>query len=191
MSRWTQGVSPTNSCRKRAAVIAPACPPPTFLRSATSLLSVVAVLVDQRQLPERLAARRRRRDAARSTSGWSLPKSAGDCVAERDHAGAGQRREVDDRVGLAARRRRREHVGQHQAALGVGVQHLDRLAVRGSVRTSPGLLRACRRACSRSTATRRVTSIGGLEAARSRASRRARRRRRPCRTSSSPCRRPA
>ena len=36
MSRWAQGVSPTNSDRNTAAVIAPPYGPPTFLTSATS-----------------------------------------------------------------------------------------------------------------------------------------------------------
>src|SRR4051812_42974777 len=39
MSRWTQGVLPTNDSKNLAAVLAPPCLPPTFLRSATLLLS--------------------------------------------------------------------------------------------------------------------------------------------------------
>src|SRR4051812_12302361 len=35
MSRWTQGVSPTNCWRNLAAVMAPPHLPPTFFRSAT------------------------------------------------------------------------------------------------------------------------------------------------------------
>ena len=38
MSKWTHGVSPTNSCRKRPAVMVPASPPPTFFSSPMSLL---------------------------------------------------------------------------------------------------------------------------------------------------------
>ncbi len=39
ISRWTQGVEPTNCSRNFAAVIAPPHLPPTFFRSATWLLS--------------------------------------------------------------------------------------------------------------------------------------------------------
>ena len=39
MSRWTQGVDPTNVSRNLAAVTAPPHLPPTFFRSATWLLS--------------------------------------------------------------------------------------------------------------------------------------------------------
>ena len=53
---------------------------------------------------------------------------AGDLGAERHHAGAGEGGEVDDRVGLGLGGER-QAVGQDQTTLGVGVEHLDRLAV--------------------------------------------------------------
>jgi hypothetical protein len=51
-------------------------------------------------------------------------------VAEGDHAGPGERGDVDDRIGLRLGREA-ERVGQDQASLGIGVEHLDRLAVAG------------------------------------------------------------
>ena len=44
--------------------------------------------------------------------------------AERDARGAGQRREVDQQVG-SLRVGRGQRVGEHQAALGIGVADLD------------------------------------------------------------------
>ena len=55
-------------------------------------------------------------------------EQTGVLLAERDHDGAGQRREIDDEARLEALLRVPEHVGEHEAALGVGVQVLDRLA---------------------------------------------------------------
>jgi hypothetical protein len=49
---------------------------------------------------------------------------------ERDHARAGQRREVDDRDRIELALRIMQRIGEHDAALGVGVEHLDRLARR-------------------------------------------------------------
>jgi hypothetical protein len=53
---------------------------------------------------------------------------AGNLVTQRHHARAGERCDVDDRVG-AFLARQGERVGEDQPAFGVGVQHLDRLAV--------------------------------------------------------------
>ena len=52
-------------------------------------------------------------------------------VAERDHAGAGERGDVDHRGGLEALGVG-ERVAQDQPALGVGVEDLDGLARTGS-----------------------------------------------------------
>ena len=81
--------------------------------------------------PRRLAA------APNSSAVASFVRvQAGARVAERHDAGAGERRVVDEEVGLE-RARVGERVGEDQAALGVGVDDLDGLAVeRGQ--TSPG-----------------------------------------------------
>ena len=52
----------------------------------------------------------------------------GDLLAQRHHARAGERGEVDHR-GRLVLGRERERVGENQAPFGVGVEHLDRLAV--------------------------------------------------------------
>jgi len=58
--------------------------------------------------------------------------------AERDHAGARERRDVDDRRRLEAARVG-ERIAQDQAAFGVGVDHFDGLA--DMLRTmSPGFV---------------------------------------------------
>ena len=49
-------------------------------------------------------------------------------VAQRDDDGAGQRRQIDHEFRLEALGRVPEHVGQHEAALGVGVDDLDGLS---------------------------------------------------------------
>ena len=53
---------------------------------------------------------------------------AGDAGAEGDHAGAGERGQIDDGVGCLLGRLG-QAVGQDQTTLGVGVDHLDRGAV--------------------------------------------------------------
>ena len=47
---------------------------------------------------------------------------------ERDDDGAGQRREIDHELGLEALVHVMQHVGEHEPALGVGVDDLDGLA---------------------------------------------------------------
>ena len=47
---------------------------------------------------------------------------------ERHHDGAGQRRQIDHELRLEAVVAVPQRVGQHEAPLGVGVEHLDRLA---------------------------------------------------------------
>ena len=67
--------------------------------------------------------------------------------AERDDDGAGQRRDVDDPLGALAVAPG-ERVGEDQAALGVGVVDLDRLAVELGDDVA-GARSRCRSACSR------------------------------------------
>ena len=71
---------------------------------------------------------------------------AGDLVAERDDHVAGQGRDVDDHVGLLLGGAD-QRVGQDQAALGVGVEHLDRGAVAHGEYVA-GAHRRAGRACS-------------------------------------------
>ena len=51
---------------------------------------------------------------------------AGDVVAQRNHAGAGQRGHVDNRFRLEALNVG-QHIAQHQTPFGIGVQHFHRL----------------------------------------------------------------
>ena len=71
-----------------------------------------------------------RSDAARTRpmSASSEPNSPAIDMPERHHARAGERGQVDDGVGLELRRQR-QAVGEHEPALGVGVEHLDGPAV--------------------------------------------------------------
>ena len=87
----------------------------------------LAVVVGQRQRPRALA------DAVGGRAHLLVPGVVGahqarDLVAERDGDRAGERRDVDDRVGLLLAREA-ERVGEDEPAFGVGVEHLDRLAV--------------------------------------------------------------
>ena len=118
--------------RTPAATSPPSTPHPSRL---ACVLHVGDLRVDVDAVARRAAAAARsprplaptphgRRDSRRS----SLPIEPGDLAAERDHARAGERREVDDRIGSSSTARR-QPVGEHEPALGVGVQDLDRLAV--------------------------------------------------------------
>ena len=69
-------------------------------------------------------------------AGLVVAQQAGDAGAEGHDRGSGQRGEVDDGVGLLLGGQR-EGVGEHQPALGVGVEHLDRLAVPGGAAHHP------------------------------------------------------
>ena len=80
-----------------------------------------------------------------------------DLVAERDDTRAGERGEVDDRVGLVLGRER-QRVGEDQPAFGVGVQDLDRLAVAHREHVARAGSR-CRSACSRRAARSRCTRV--------------------------------
>ena len=80
-------------------------------------------LLGDRQRPERLAGPGPGADRLRD-QGLVVAEDAGDPVAERRHAGAGQGGDVDDQVGLRLGGER-QRVGEHQPALGVGVEHLD------------------------------------------------------------------
>ena len=71
-------------------------------------------------------------------------EQAGIFGAERDHDRAGQRCEIDHEFRLELLRHVPEHVGQHQAAFGVGVDDLDGLArhrgddIAGALRVAVG-----------------------------------------------------
>ena len=61
-------------------------------------------------------------------NGWLLPRTAGHLHAERTHHRAGERGDVDDRVGLGLDAEG-QTVGEHQPAFGIGVEDLGGLAV--------------------------------------------------------------
>ena len=110
------------SGRERAAVAAA-----DVLEVGDLRLELLAVLGGQRERPHRFAG---------AVGGGAdlvgpvvvVAHESGDLVAQRDHARAGEGREVDHRARLLVRRER-EGVGEDEATLGVGVEHLDRLAV--------------------------------------------------------------
>ena len=96
-------------------------------RVAVERLGVVGV---QRQAPDGLAGRRRRGADLRGPVVVG-GEQAGVGVAQRDDDRAGQRGDVDEPLGALVDRVR-QAVGQHEAALGVGVDDLDRRAVGGA-----------------------------------------------------------
>ncbi len=55
---------------------------------------------------------------------------AGDVMAEGNHAGAGQRRHIDNRFRLEALNVG-QYVAQHQTAFGIGIQHFNGLPGHG------------------------------------------------------------
>src|SRR5439155_550426 len=91
-------------------------------------LEVLAVLVDQRELPEPLA-RQLPRVEQPLRERLVVGHEAGAERAERDDAGTGQGRQVDHLIGLDARGGVAERVREREAPLGVGIPHLDRRAV--------------------------------------------------------------
>jgi len=97
------------------------------LQVRDAALQVIAVLAHERELPERLAGRAAGGDELVDEP-LVVPHDAREEMAERDPAGAGEGRDVDDRVGLRARRER-ERVGEHEPALRIGVQNLHRAPV--------------------------------------------------------------
>ncbi len=90
-------------------------------------LKLLVVVAAHRQAPERFAGG--------GTGGGKLggelvivAEQAGVFVAEGDDDGAGERGEIDHPARVVGFLRVPEHVGEHEAAFGVGVEHLDRLA---------------------------------------------------------------
>ena len=61
--------------------------------------------------------------------GVAVGERAGAVVAEPDDDGAGEGREIDDAARLVLRLRVPEQIGENEAALGVGVDDLDRVAL--------------------------------------------------------------
>ncbi|ABA48928.1 hypothetical protein BURPS1710b_1175 [Burkholderia pseudomallei 1710b] len=90
-------------------------------------LQLILILVVERQAPRRIA-RFARRVEQLARERVVLREEAGVVVAERDDARARQRRDVDHGGRLEALRVR-ERVAQDEAALRVGVEHLDRQAL--------------------------------------------------------------
>ena len=183
MSRCAHGVSPTKFARNdggrdRARLARFRC----VVQIAVFACDQLGVLLVQRQAPDDLArARAGRGDVLGEIVVVAHQPRVG--RAERDDHRAGERGQVDDPLG-AERDGVAQAVGQHEAALGVGVVDLDRLPVRRGDDV-PGLDR---------TSARQV--LGGADdrdepdrvaaGARSRRPPPPRRRRRTCRTSSPP-----
>ena len=118
--------------------MAPPSRPPTFAKSAKLLFSWSAYSspIGMRQRGRRRAVPPPRVRRRASSSLLMRPLIV---RAERDDAGAGQRRDVDDRGRLEAPRVG-ERVAEDQAAFGVRVQDLDGLARTSLVTMSPGFV---------------------------------------------------
>ena len=138
MSRCAHGTLLTKRCRNCGADDA------AGRAVAGDVLDVGGVAVDrpvvgvvERQAPQFLANR---------LAGGGQPlgqlvvvgEEPGMLVAERDDDRAGQGRQIDHQRRLEAVLAVPQRVGEHEPALGVGVQHLDRLARTSSVTMSPG-----------------------------------------------------
>ena len=132
---WTQGTSLTNSLRKRPAVSAPPPPPPEpstdvppmFLMSATgesmNLRYSTGKGSGHTSSSARAAASR-----TWSISASSLPITPAIRLPSAPTTAPVSVGEVDDRVDVLLDGER-EAVGEHEPALGVGVEDFDRLAV--------------------------------------------------------------
>ena len=90
----------------------------------------LGVFLDQRQLPKHLAVRLARLDHGAHPLGV-VSHDSGDPGAERAHGGSGQGRDVHDMRG-ALLSGAGQRIGEHEAALGVGVVHHHGLAVAGA-----------------------------------------------------------
>ena len=183
MSRWTHGTPSTNSCRNSPAVSAPPSRGPTFLMSATDESMPRAVVGGQRERPHPLAdAVGRGLDLL--APGVVVAHQAGDLLAERDDARTGERGEVDHRGGLVLGRER-ERVGEDEPPFGVGVEHLDGLAV-----ADPQHVARSDRGAARHVLDQRDVTGDAASSRRARAAPTSRRSPPPhptCRSSSSPC----
>ena len=127
MSRCAHGVVPTNSFRNSAAVIAPPYGPPMLRMSATCESSSLRYSLASGSCHSDSSVRGRRR-LHLVDERLVVADHGGDLRAERRHRSAGERGDVDDRIGTVLDGER-QAVGQHQAALGVGVVDLGGLAV--------------------------------------------------------------
>ena len=85
--------------------------------------------------------------------GGVVAHHAGVPGAERDRDRTGQRRDVDDHIGMLAARRD-EAVREHEPALGIGVEHLDRRAVEHAQHIARAASRDRTACCRRCTARR-------------------------------------
>ena len=128
MSRWTQGVVPDELLEELGRRDGPAPLAADVLQVGDLALERLLVIVVERQPPGALAGL----PAGASRNSWqkasSLLKRPAILGPQRDHAGAGQRGQVEEPVGLLLDGEA-EGIGQDQPPLGVGVQDLDGLAV--------------------------------------------------------------
>ncbi len=105
----------------------------------------------------------RRRASTTSAARSSVAHDADVALAEGDDLRPGERGDVDDRVGLLLARGD-EAVGQHEPALGVGVDHLDGGAAPDGEHVV-GADRGRRRACSRRCRATRSRATGSASSA--------------------------
>ena len=165
MSRCAQGTSPTNCCRKTAP------PDAAGLAAAADILDVGDVGLDvlvvglaQRQPPQQLADRLAGggQQVARPASSSLANRPACSWPSATMTAPVSVARSIialrlEPLLGVA------EHVGEHEAALGVGVDHLDGLAGHRCAPRRPAAAR-CPTACSRPARRRRRRSTARLAA---------------------------
>ena len=133
------GSPPVNSFRNIAAVIDAAGAAAGVHHVGDLALQLIAVLVEERHRPHAIAGAVGRRGAPARPTQSGVPNSPLVILPERDDAGAGERRDVHQ-MRRAELPRVPERVAEDQPALGVGVDHLDRLAAPRSCRMSPGLI---------------------------------------------------
>ena len=98
--------------------------PPDILDVGDVGLDVLLVGLAERQPPQQLAGLLGRRQQLAGQR-LVIAEQARLLVPQRHDHGAGQRRQIDDRLGLESLLGVVEHVRQQQAALGVRVDHLD------------------------------------------------------------------
>ena len=131
MSRCAQGTPRRELLEEEPGGDGAAAARPDVVQVGHVGLEMLAVLVEQGQLPDALAGRLRRRQQAVGQR-LAIRHEPGAERAQRHHAGAGQGGHVDHLVGLDGLDGVAQDVGQGEAALGVGVADLDGRAVHGA-----------------------------------------------------------
>ena len=130
MSRWTKGVSSAQSLDEAGAGAGAAFAEADVFHGGDFGDDVFLVFLVDRHGPDEFAGRFSGGDEC--IADFFLGREhAGAAMTERHDDRAGERGIFEDRGGLVGEARVGDGVGEDDAALGVGVEHLDRLAVAG------------------------------------------------------------